>query len=519
MKKSSKIVDVHKPCPKCKSSDAYCTYDDGHGYCFSCQRYFKPDGEESLEEPVNATYSFHPHRGISEKTFEFYQVYTQFVDDRPTKVGFVYPNNAVKFRTYDKKEFHSVGPMAEAGLFGTNLFDPGSKESVTIVEGEYDALAAYEITRGTSAVVSIRSASSAKRDCTRDYEWLNSFRRIVLVLDGDEPGQSASKAIASLFDFSKVYHVKLNRHKDANEYLEAGEANEFLKAWENAKRYAPDNIISTYAEFAQKLKKADKNILATYPFEGLQNALYGLHAGRVAVFKGPEGIGKTEFFRAIEHHVLKTTNHNIGILHLEEDNGDTIKALAGYELQTCTTLPDSGVSDEDVMKAIRKLTKDDETRIHIHSSWDVEDESAILDNIRFLVSAANCRIIFLDHISWLATGQDDDDERKKLDRISQRLKLLAKELDFAVVLISHVNDAGQTRGSRNITKNADHVIHLNRDITSRDENERNSISLIVEKARGGRDTGYVGDVVFDKTTYTLRDKELIESVKVPNLIS
>ena len=516
-RKPSKAIETHQPCPHCGSSDAFATYDDGHSYCYACATYFKPDGEELLSRPDNATYEYHPHRGISKSTFEYYNVTTEFVDDVPRRIAFVYPNKAIKWRAYDKKEFNSEGPMSDAGCFGVNRFDPGSKDTITLTEGEYDALAVYDITRGATAAISVRSASSAKRDCTRDYDYINSFGRIILAFDGDEPGISAARAVSSLFDFNKVYHVKLNRFKDANDYLVNGAQDDFYNAWKNAKRYAPDNIISTFLEFEQSLVETDEALLATYPFPTLQNRLYGLHSGEVVVFKGDEGIGKTEIFRAIEHHILKETKCNIGIIHLEEDNGTTIKALAGYELQAPAVVPDSGVSNTDVIKAIKKLVKNDETRIHIHSSFDVEDENAIIDNIRFLVSAADCRIIFLDHISWLATGQDDEDERKKLDRLSQKFKLLAKELGCCICMISHVNDSGKTRGSRNITKVANTVIDLRRDITSNDETERNSTYLTIEKARLGGNTGPAGVLLFDRETFMLKEREHPQAIKVPNL--
>jgi hypothetical protein len=34
----SKMLERHVPCPMCTSSDAYCVYADGHGYCFACKR-------------------------------------------------------------------------------------------------------------------------------------------------------------------------------------------------------------------------------------------------------------------------------------------------------------------------------------------------------------------------------------------------------------------------------------------------------------------------------------------------
>ena len=37
---------THQPCPRCGSHDALTIYDDGHGYCFSCQGYIRSDKEE-----------------------------------------------------------------------------------------------------------------------------------------------------------------------------------------------------------------------------------------------------------------------------------------------------------------------------------------------------------------------------------------------------------------------------------------------------------------------------------------
>jgi hypothetical protein len=51
-----------------------------------------------------------------------------------------------------------------------------------------------------TAVVSVRSSSTAKADAIACWDYINSFKKIVLSLDNDEPGESASREIASLFD-------------------------------------------------------------------------------------------------------------------------------------------------------------------------------------------------------------------------------------------------------------------------------------------------------------------------------
>jgi twinkle protein len=493
---------------------------EGNGFCFSCSK-FVPNKEEDAistvahkaervqRDAVEGVFDYYPHRGISRVTMEHYGVQAKFVDEHPIEVGFIYPNKSAKIRLLAEKKFWSKGPMREASLFGLDKFDPGSKKSITITEGEYDALAVFEMTRGNTAAVSIKSASSAKGDCIRDRDYINSFDRILLCFDNDEPGQKATREVASLFDFNKVYQVKFHKHKDANEYLEKGDMSDFMECWKHARRFAPDNIISSFSEIQKSLEDSKEDQIGTYPFRNLNTALYGLHQGEVIVFKGPEGIGKTEVFRAIEHHLLATTSHNIGIIHLEEDNGTTVKAISGYELRAPAVLPDCGISAQDIFQGYKKAVKDNEARVHIYSSFETEDEHVLPDNIRFLVAAAGCKFIFLDHISWLGTGLQEEDERKKLDRLSQKFKLLAKELKFCLCMISHVNDEGKTRGSRNITKVANTVIDLSRDVVSIDSINRNTTSFLIEKARLGGHTGPAGRAIFDSMTGRLEDEDYI----------
>ena len=497
------------PCPCNISSDAYAINSKGDGHCFRCNKhFFNNEGKGEDLDNSDITAEFHEHRGISKKTFQKFNVMTKMHRGEPFEVGFFYPNGAVKIREYEEKKFRTQGDMKNATLFGKNIFDRGSRRVITLTEGEYDTLAVYEMIGDESAVVSIRSASSAKADCKAEYDYINSFEKIVINFDNDDPGQDAAKKVASLFDFKKVFNLVLDKYKDANDYLKNNDVKDYYQAWRSAKRYTPDNILSTYEDFAEALKEKREECLATYPFTSLQNALYGLHSGEVVVFKGEEGIGKSETFRAIESHVLKTTKHPIGIIHLEEDNGTTLRGLASYFTGQSSMTPDSMVSDDDVLSSIMEMTGGDEGRIYLHSSFDVEDEDAFTDTIRFLAAACGCRIIMLDHISWLATGGDNDDERKKLDRISQKLKLLAKELKFCLIEISHVNDDGKTRGSRNITKVANTVIHLHRDKVHSDPVERNKMYMLVEKARlTGAKTGPVGYAVYDTESMMLVDPQ------------
>src|SRR5690606_20435099 len=94
--------------------------------------------------------------------------------------------------------------------------------------------------------------------------------------------------------------------------------------------------------------------------------------------------------------------------------------------------------------------------------------------------------------------------RRKLDYLSTKLKKMAKELNFCLVMISHVNDDGQTRGSRNIEKIADTIIHLWRDKLSEDEIEKNTLRMTVEKNRLAGRTGQAEPLYFNTETFKLQ---------------
>src|ERR1700749_2859894 len=132
----SEVIEKHIPCPDCGSSDALCTYDDGHSYCFSCLS-FHP-GQENL---TGFSYEYLPHRGIDNTTMRYFDVKTKINSDgKPISMGFKYPNEAYKVRTLEKKGFYTTGDIGNATLFGRDRFNGSPKRTVTITEGELDAL-------------------------------------------------------------------------------------------------------------------------------------------------------------------------------------------------------------------------------------------------------------------------------------------------------------------------------------------------------------------------------------------
>lgn len=545
------IPSKREPCPKCRANGG-----DRHGdnlvtgdkwkTCFSCGYHAPLSGSSSLNgfpctpslipnslsSSLSNTYVLHmdrvtenkelsrekmkdnftlefvPHRGITRSTLEFFNVKTK-VDPEGVPFETMYPydgGKAIKHRNLLEKGFYSTGAMNEASLWAKEKFPRGSAKAITITEGELDALSVYQMLGSRYPVVSVRGSASAANDSARDREYLNSFESIYLCFDNDEPGQKAVAEVARLFSPSKVKVVKLDRFKDANDYLTNKAEKDFVSAWWSAKLYLPKEIISGKAAIEEIFNKEDQGSIATYPFQTLDHMSYGIRSGELVLFTAQQKVGKTEVLRAIEHHLLSTTQYNIGIIHLEENERRTVQGLASYVLNVPTHLPDSNVSKSDVLTAYASLAGPEHSRVYMYSSFGSNDPETILDRIRYLVTACNCKFIFLDHMTRLVSSNLEDDLRRTLDYLATTFAIMCKELDFTLFLVCHVNDEGQPRDSRMIAKECNLHVYFSRDKESGDASVRNTVSVLVRDNRFSGSTGPAGELNFDPKTFKLTEK-------------
>lgn len=447
------------------------------------------------------TYEYLPLRGITKETFRFYDIKTKIASSgEPVALGFKYPNAAYKVRQLKEKNFYTEGDIAKGGLFGRDKFAAGSHKYVIITEGELDAASLYQVLK--VPVVSVQSSVTAVRDCATDSAWLQGFDRVYLAFDGDHPGLDAARSVAKLFDYNKVFQLRFTRadRKDANEYLRHGEDDELRNLFANSRRYLPEQVISSFEDFKKILEEKPKDGIP-YPFPTLTYMTYGIRQGETVLITAQEGVGKTEVMHAIEHKILKETPDEVGVgaIFLEEPKRRHLQAIAGLEMGKPVHLPDLEIGDGEVVSALQKVVRKDE-RLHVYSHFGSDDPDVLLDTIRFLVVGRGCLFILLDHITMAVSGLAGENERRALDYLSTRLEMMVKELNFALIIVSHVNDEGLTRGSRYISKVADMRIDITRDKLSHDPITRNTTYVTVSKNRFCGRTGPGGILLFNPET-------------------
>lgn len=501
----------HQPCPFCVSSDAF-SYNDETGafMCFSCGA--KPstkggliyDGntlqstkevEQDLEQPDDM-YVPQKYRGISKSTMEKAGVYFTSKDGKET-VHYPYPNGT-KHRELPKN-IKISGKMD--AFFGQDDYNGGGR-LITITEGEEDRLSVIEM-MGDYPVVSVPGATPGKEFWENARTFLSGFEKIHLSVDNDEAGDKLAKQFFKLFP-GKVYRVPHTKYKDANEFLKAGATQEYRSAFWNAQKIKPESLLHTQQDFLKLYRETPNYEYFPTGIPGLDEKMLGIHKGAFTIVVAPTGIGKTEFFRYLEHQALNYTNYTIATCHLEETPLRSTLGVVSYLIGDNVTRKDlieaKGL-EEKVEEWFEILTKNEQYyQFQIRSD---EGPDELVEQIRFLVNAMGVDFIFFEPIQDIVTGSVADKE-SKLSDLSAILKRLAPELNVGIICIAHANEDGDTKYCKTIAQSAAFEINLSRDIDAADDDERNTMYVSVgKKNRVGGGSGPAGTLIFDRDTYML----------------
>jgi twinkle protein len=467
-------------------------------------------------------------RGISLETAKKYGVKsTTTVGGQVTSHHYPFFSNgeqvATKIRKQDK-QFVWQGNSKETGLFGEQLFKSGGK-FITLVEGECDAMAAYELLGSKWSVVSIKSgAQGGARDVKNSLEFLESFDTVVICFDSDDAGKKGAKEIAKLLTPNKAKIMTLPEgYKDPNDMLKARKHTAFVSAFWDAKTYTPSGILnlSTQLDAYRKLQTEKKDSIP-YPWNGLNRKLEGMRQGELVTLTGGTGLGKSSVTREIEHWLINHTEDNVGIVALEENWSRTAEGIMSIEANAKLHLNSvkEDIGEEKLLETYKKVFMDEnDGRVWIHAHLGVNHLEDIFSKLRYLIVGLDCKWVVVDHLHMLVLQALDGDERKAIDGIMHRLRSLVEETGVGMILVSHLRRVdgnrghengietglSHLRGSQSIAQLSDAVISLERNQQSEDIIEASTTKVRVLKSRYTGDVGVACGLLYDTETGRLSE--------------
>jgi twinkle protein len=529
----------HAPCPECGSKDNVAVYDDGHGHCFGCEAHWGPGsfGEDGAEiepheptnipdeggfKPVPLTFAPLGKRGLSQETCRKYgyglatflgggnevapHQFAPYHDDKGRLVAY-------KVRG-PNKYFTFIGDASAATLFGQKHARPGGK-MLTVTEGEVDALSVSQVFGNRWPAVSVpNGAAGAAKAFKKNLEFLESYDKVVICFDQDEPGEKAAEECAAVLSPGKAHIVSLPR-KDANEMVAADEAAKLRDAIWGARPWRPDGVINLADIKAAIAQRPSMGV--EYPWDGLNRMLYGQRPTELTTWTGGTGAGKSSIVSELVYNLGVIQGKKVGCVYLEESVARSGQRLVGLEMNKPIHLPGVDYTEEEFDAAFDRVLGTG--RILAYDAFGTVDTDVLMSRLRYMTVGLGCEYLILDHIAMFASGSDvDADERRLIDRLMTELRSFSQETGACLHIVSHLRRIGQSkkdheaglvvgmshlRGSQAIAQLSDTIIAAERDQQS--EEESNITRLRVLKNRYAGTAGVACELEWDASTGRLAE--------------
>ena len=519
--------------------------EDGSSYffCYKCNKPLKSDKKpvEAREGVSTAeVLSIHPkaQKDASEPVFKSQGILDRNIKQNTLeKYGVKITQNGEHYYPYGKdvfkirgknKNFRWSGGGDKKPLFGMDVYPSGCAKIITVVEGELDSLAASQMLSADLRfpVVSVRDGcASAVKSCKDAYEYLSSFSQIVFCFDNDDVGQKAQLECAELFP-NKAKMMKMRKgYKDACDYSTDSAFKHFTEDWWASQVYMPDGIVKGKDLKSLVLEPLQKSI-AIYPYGGLNDLTGGIRSSELVCITAGSGLGKSQFLREIVYKLLKATEENIGLMFLEESVKRTALSIMSLDAMKPLHLNETEATQEEKQVAFDATLGTG--RLFLFDSFGSTSVDNIINRVRYMAKALDCKFIFLDHISIVVSDQQQGDERRALDEITTKLRMLCQECDITLFAVSHlrrppgtgheegaVTSLSQLRGSGAIGQLSDMVFGLERHSQADDVTERHTTRVRVIKNRYSGLTGKACALYYDRSTGRMNEvfEEDLEEAK------
>lgn len=520
----------HTSCDACGSSDGNAVYDNNTAHCFVCGAYTAKvdmDGtetEDTVDTPttskfINGDFQDIPKRKLSEEVCQKFNYMVGEYKGQPCHIANYYDPVtrrliAQKIRlpksADGKKKFTIIGQGKGLPFYGQHMYNGG--KSVVITEGEIDAVSvAMAMGKGKWPVVSLPNGSGSVIETIETYyDWLDTFEKIVLCFDQDEPGRKALEQALPLLPPGKAYIMTLPL-KDANEVLLELGPQPISDAFWNAQQWRPDGIVSGEEISLESLMEAINPGFST-PFPLFNERYGGIRKQEILLLTAGSGIGKSTLARELGYALHQTHGLRVGNVFLEESNKKTAQGYIAIDnnvpLGKLRANPALLTKDQWQASYDKLLKKG----LFFYDHFGSLDSARLLSKLRYMATALKCDFIILDHISIVVSGQEGsgEGERRDIDMLMTKLRQLVEETGVGVIAIVHLKQPegkpheeggrvtlSQLRGSGSLKQLSDGVLALERD--QQGENSAVCTARLLKNREFG-DTGEIDHIEYDKAT-------------------
>lgn len=421
--------------------------------------------EVQLLPPTDEILEYFNKRKISKETLDAFKV---SADSEGNIVFPFYRDNVleyVKFRKPHKPQPKEKKEWQESNtrpiLFGMDLCS--FRKPLIVTEGCPDCLSLYEA--GVSNVVSVPCGADNLEWIESCYDWLDSFREIILFGDNDEPGRKMVHAVAKRLGESRCrivedYPLRPDGAgcKDANEILYFCGDLQVIETLESAAEVPIKGVIQL-ADVTPIDPTAIPRIKTMIP--DLDAALGGLMEGGLTVFTGASQNGKSTLsglflLNAIEQGYSVCSYS--GELSKESFQAWINFQCAGSDYITLKYDPISGknipVVPYGVQERLREYYRDKFFLFDNNEIFEHNQSESILNVFTGIARRHGCKLFLVDNL--MTSLSDSDEENKAQGKFVNALKKFANRYAVHVILVAHPRKVrvGEQLGKSDVSGNS-----------------------------------------------------------------
>jgi len=436
-----------------------------NGFCFACATYeenpygeekppkFTPSDPQQVKEHVRSLIKYPcvslPERKLKESSLRRFGVRMELSQEdgvTPTLVYFPYGTDTGlsgwKARVLSVKKMWAVGTIKGSQFFGWQQAIKSGSRVLYITEGEFDAVALYQILKdanfGTAyadiehAVVSLSNgASGAVKQITSNLSLIRKyFEEVVLVFDQDKPGQDAAEAVSRFMSDVKVATLPC---KDANQCLIEG-ASKACKAAVVFKAAKPKNSRIVYGSSLREAARKVPQPGLSWPWLGMTEATRGIRRGETIYIGAGVKMGKSEIVNAIASHIIVEHDLPVYMIKPEEALSKSYKMILGKVAGRIFHDPnipfdDAAFDAADLQVGDKAIFQD----IYQFGRW--ED---LKGDIQHVVTVDGVKDVMIDPITCFTNTMSASAANEHLTLIAAEISAMAKDMNFTAYIFCHL---------------------------------------------------------------------------------
>jgi len=356
---------------------------------------------------------------------------------------------------------------------------------------------------------------------------LNQFEKIKILLDNDDACRKAVdlQKIATLFPGKvEVIELPIDFPKDANECLVKGRTGELTKLWWSSQ---PVKLKAFCDLNSLKQDVYDNTQLDfhPYPWDSVTKSTWGWLYGTLDLFLAGSSIGKSLFLAEHSRHMLHTRpQDHQAIFFLEDSLKKSTLRYMSLESGIPFQRPEEDFTETDREVAWSATLGTNRLHLFDQKEYGMLTTKSILQLIELAAVVYGCRIVILDHISYIISSNAAENTLALTQEFITELRQLAGRLDIYICTCCHLrkNSNGKSweqgavptmedaYGSGAMYQLPSNIFSLARNKMAEVVADRDVTQVHVNKARESGYSGHVCNLKYSQRPYGLSEITLEE---------